>query len=339
MRADKGRFAVHMDISIVIPTWRGRHLLEAYLPSVIEAAKVYRKKRDCRTEVIIVEDAGGDDTIQWLRSRYDREVRTVAHEENRGFCTACQTGFLNARFPIVLLLNNDVRLEADCIDYFVVHFEDPAVFAVTGKMYNQKGDVFCNGGKIGQFRRGMWSSYLNYDVLSCDDVDRTLLSFAAIGAFSAYDREKFLNIGGFDPLTAMYEDIEISYRGWKRGWLVKYEPRSVAYHDASQTMSRRYKYRSRDVLSQRSRILMHWILLHDRGMFGAHLASIVIRFMTSWLWLDWPFYWAVFTGLRKLGVIRRKRNENRKTAKRSDKEIYQLLERFYRSAPIVIRSV
>ncbi|MBN2318374.1 MAG: glycosyltransferase [Acidobacteria bacterium] len=328
-----------MDISIVIPTWRGRHLLEAYLPSVIKAAKVYSEIRGCRTEIVVVEDAGGDDTMQWLRSRYEKEVNAVAHEKNQGFCAACQTGFLHARFPIVLLLNNDVRLEADCIDFFVGHFEDPTVFAVTGKMYNQKGDIFCNGGKIGQFRRGMWSSYLNYDVLSPDGIDEPLLSFAAIGAFSAYDREKFLSIGGFDPLTAMYEDIEISYRGWKRGWLVKYEPRSVAYHDASQTMSRRYKYRSRDRLSRRSRILMHWILLHDRGMFAVHLASIVIRFVVSWLRLDWPFYWAVLTGLRNLGVIRRKRKENRNAAKRSDREILLLLKRFYRAAPIVIRNV
>ena len=46
----------------------------------------------------------------------------------------------------------------------------------------------------------------------------------------------------------MYEDIEISYRGWKRGWWVRYEPRSVAYHDARQTMERRYKRRSLEVI-------------------------------------------------------------------------------------------
>jgi GT2 family glycosyltransferase len=325
-----------MDVSIVIPTWRGRHLLEAYLPSVIAAADFYSRSRDVRTEIIIVEDAGGDDTAHWLQSCHAGLVRTLEHERNQGFCAACQTGFVNAQFPVVLLLNNDVRLQADCIPPMVEHFTDSSVFAVTGKMFNQKGDTFCNGGKVGRFRRGMWTSYQNYDIVPPAAPNGSYLSFAAIGAFSAYAREKFLKIGGFDPLTAMYEDIEISYRAWKRGWTVKYEPRSVAYHDASQTMKRRYRHRSLDMLSRRSRILMHWILLQDRMMFGQHIASIAGRLLASWIWLDWPFYWAVFTGLRNIGAIRRKRDENRREAMRSDRELLRLLEHFYRNAPISI---
>jgi GT2 family glycosyltransferase len=328
-----------MDISIVIPTWRGKYLLETYLPSVLEASKFYCDSCGADTEIIVVEDAGGDDTVSWLQSRYKDSIRTLKHEQNQGFCVACKTGFESARFPIVLLLNNDVRLKKDCIAPFVRHFKDRDVFAVTGKMFNQKEDSFCNGGKIAQFRRGMWSGYLNYDVDSSTNEDTFLLSFAAIGAFSAYDREKFLSIGGFDPLISMYEDIEISYRAWKMGWMVKYEPGSVAFHDASQTMKRRYKFDSGHALARRSRIWMHWILLHDHGMFGQHLFSIFIRIMTSWLWLDWSFYWAIFTGLQKMGSIRRKRRENRQKARRSDREILKLLEHFRLTAPIIIRQV
>jgi GT2 family glycosyltransferase len=203
-------------------------------------------------------------------------------------------------------------------------------------MFNQKGDTFCNGGKIGRFRRGMWSSYQNYDATLKAAPDTAYLSFAAIGAFSAYDRKKFLQIGGFDPLTAMFEDIEISYRAWKRGWLIKYEPQSVAYHDASQTMKRRYRRRSLNRLSRRSRILMHWILLDDRKMFGQHLASIAGQLLTNWIWLDWPLYWAVVTGLRNIAAIRRKRTENRQNMVRSDRELVRLLETFYQTAPIKI---
>jgi GT2 family glycosyltransferase len=326
-----------MDISIVIPTWRGRHLLEAYLPSVIAAEDFYRSRHGAGTEVIVVEDAGGDDTIRWLKSEYGSRVLVLEHERNLGFCSACQTGFLRARYPIVLLLNNDVRLEADCIAPMIRHFKDPEVFAVTGKMLNQKGNVFCNGGKIGQFRRGMWTSYRNYDALPSAGADFSFLSFAAIAAFSAYDREKFLKIGGFDSLTAMYEDIEISYRAWKRGWLVKYEPRSVAYHDARQTMERRYRRRSLDMMSLRSRILMHWILLHDGGMFGMHLASIALRLLISWIWLDLAFYRAVFSGLKNIKVVLRKRAEYRRTAVRSDRELRQLFNNFTKTAPIRLR--
>jgi len=325
-----------MHVSIVLPTWRGRRLLERYLPSVIAASDAYRGAQGSDTEILIVEDAGGDDTIAWLRSNYGGKVRILEHTRNLGFCAACQTGFENARFPIVLLLNNDVRLDPDCIAPMVRHFSDSDVFAVTGKMFNQKGDVFCNGGKVGRFRRGMWSSYLNYDVRTPAEPNSALLSFAAIGAFSAYDREKFLQLGGFDPLTAMYEDIENSYKAWKRGWVIRYEPRSVAYHDAGQTMKKRYLGRSRDRLARRSRILMHWILLHDRRMFRRHLASLTGLFLISWLWLDWSFYWAVFSGLRNLSAVRRKRDENRRESRRTDRDLLRLLNNFYQTAPIEI---
>jgi GT2 family glycosyltransferase len=325
-----------MDVSIVIPTWRGRHLLEAYLPSVLAASEYYRETQHSRTEIVVVEDAGGDDTAAWLRAHYGERVQLLEHDHNKGFCAACQTGFEHAQFPIVLLLNNDVRLEPDCIAPYIEHFKDSMVFAVTGKMFNQKGDTFCNGGKIGRFRRGMWSSYQNYDIAPDASPCIPCLSFAAIAAFAAYDREKYLEIGGLDPLTAMYEDIEISYRAWKRGWSVRYEPRSVAYHDASQTIKSLYRGQSRNMLSRRSRILMHWILLHDRKLFLQHVFSMIGRVLTSWIVLDWAFYWAIATGMQNLRVVRLKRMENRRKAVRSDRELIQLLEDFYRSAPIKV---
>jgi GT2 family glycosyltransferase len=326
-----------MDISIVIPTWRGRHLLEAYLPSVIAAADVYRKTGRGDVEIVVVDDAGGDDTPEWLASHYAGRLTLTVHRQNRGFAAACQTGFEIARFPVALLLNNDVRLAPDCIAPMAEHFADPSVFAVTGKVFNQRGDIFCNGGKVARFRRGMWSTYENYDVMAEVPPDFPLLSFTAIGAFSSFDRLKFLEVGGFDPLAAMVEDVEISYRGWKRGWLVKYEPRSVAYHDASQTMDRRYRRRALDKLSRRSRILMHWMLLHDRRMFREHLLAIATRFLTGWLILDWRFYWAVITGLANLPAIARKRQRTRRTMARSDAELLRLLDQFYRTAPIALR--
>ncbi len=312
-------------------------MLEAYLPSVIAAAETFQNISEKQTEIVIVEDAGGDDTAEWIRRTWPDRIRLIVHGKNLGFCAACQTGFEESRGRLILLLNNDVRLNPDCISPLVEHFRDPAVFAVTGKLLSQKGDQFCNGGKVARFRRGMWSTYENYDLKMASEAGQPLFSFTAIGAFSIYDRSKLLETGGFDPLTAMVEDVELSYRGWKRGWVILYEPRSVAYHDASQTMDRRYKRKALDKISRRSRILMHWMLLHDPEMFARHLTSIAGRFLVSWLILDWRFYWSIFTGLQNLSTIRRKRSETRRTMKRKDGEIMRILESFYRTAPIEVR--
>ncbi len=312
-------------------------MLEAYLPSVTAAAEAYRAGGHGDVEIVVVDDAGGDGTPEWIKSHCSNGLNLIVHERNCGFAAACQTGFEQARFPIVLLLNNDVRLERNCIAPMAEHFADPRVFAVTGKIFNQNGDIFCNGGKVAHFRHGMWSTYENYDVMTDARYDHALLSFTAIGAFSAFGRVRFLELGGFDPLAAMVEDVEISYRGWKRGWWVIYEPRSIAYHDASQTMDKRYSRSSLDQLSRRSRILMHWMLLHDRKMFRQHVLTIAARFLTSWLILDWRFYWAVFTGLANLPAIVRKRRITRRTMVCPDAELLRLLEKFYRTAPIALR--
>jgi GT2 family glycosyltransferase len=134
----------------------------------------------------------------------------------------------------------------------------------------------------------------------------------------------------------MVEDVELSYRAWKRGWTIEYEPRGIAYHDASQTMDRRYRRRALDKISRRSRILMHWMLLHDPRMFLEHLASIAVRLLTSWLVLDWRFYWAISTGLAHLPAILKKRRATRRTMTRTDRELLDMLQRFYQTAPIAL---
>src|SRR5688572_5441243 len=324
------------DVSIVIPTWKGKRLLEAYLPSVLAAAEQYRRQARSQTEIIIVEDGSRDDTTRWLTGRYAGQVSVIEHGRNLGFAAACNSGFRAASHPVVLLLNNDVRLREDCIEPMIAHFVDHQVFAVTGKLFNQKGDQFCNGGKVARFRRGMWSSFQNYDLPAGVKSDFPLLSFTAIGAFSAYDRLKFLEVGGFESLTSMVEDIDLSYRAWKRGWSIHYEPRSVAFHDASQTMGATYEKKSLDSLSRRSRLIMHWMLLHDASMFRRHLLGLAGRLLVSWIALDWRFYFGIFSGLAHLSHILETRRVTRQTMVRSDRELLDLLERFYRTAPITL---
>jgi GT2 family glycosyltransferase len=326
-----------MNVSVVIPTYNGRHLLESYLPSVAAAVGHYRATGG-EAEIVVVDDGSGDGTAEWLESAYGNCVKRVRHSSNQGLAAACTSGFRAARFPVVLLLNNDVRLRRDSIGPFVDHFSDPRVFAVTGKMFNQREDLFCNGGKVARFRRGMWSTYENYDLAPGVEPGPELLSFTAIGAFSAYDREKYLKLGGFEPLAFLVEDVELSYRAWKRGWIVRYEPRSVAFHDASQTMDSLFRRGTLDRISRRSWILMHWMLLDDPPLFRRHVLTLVARFLVSWLLLDWRFYWGIFSGLAHLGHVRRRRLEARRTRARSDREILELLARFYATAPIQPRN-
>jgi len=119
-----------VDVSIVIPTWNGRHLLERFLPSVFVAADRYRAASGFDVEIVVVDDGGTDDTAFWLATSYPGRVELLMKRQNEGFSHACNTGFRHAKHPIVLLLNNDVEVEPDFIAPLVGHFGVDDVFAV-----------------------------------------------------------------------------------------------------------------------------------------------------------------------------------------------------------------
>ena len=61
------------------------------------------------------------------------------------------------------------------------------------------------------------------------------------GGSCAFDRAKFLELGGFDELLRPFylEDTDLGYLAWKRGWKVLYQPRSVVFHEHRGTIGKK----------------------------------------------------------------------------------------------------
>ncbi|MCH8819146.1 MAG: glycosyltransferase [Acidobacteria bacterium] len=329
------------DLSIVIPTSNGLDLLRENLPSVQGAAERYHLETGHLTEIIVVDDGSHDGTREILPAEFP-DVSMVTRQRNEGFAKACNTGFEAARFPLVALLNNDVRIEEDYFLYQTLHFTDPDVFAVTAKVFEWDQSIFAAGGRFGHFRRGFWSVYFNYDACTSPAQEwieeRRLLSAYAIGGFSTYSREKLQILGGFNELLSPFhwEDVDLSYRGWKRGWEVRYEPRSVAHHRASATIKAHYKKKFVDSTSFRNRLLFHWINLHSPSYLLRHLLMVLLLTVTRVFVLDLYFYRSLGLALGQLPEVLKLRRLEQEKAKRTDVEISRILNGFYDSAPIEI---
>jgi len=106
-----------MRISVLIPNYNGRHLLEKNLPVILKACERWKKGE---WEVIIVDDASTDDSVDFLKKNYP-QVKIVRHAKNQRFAAACNSGVRAAKGDIVVLLNNDVAPEVNFLEPLIAY--------------------------------------------------------------------------------------------------------------------------------------------------------------------------------------------------------------------------
>src|SRR3990167_10613109 len=99
-------------VSILIPTFNGKELLEKYLGSILSACE---NSKNNILEVIVIDDGSTDKTIDYLKKNFPK-VRTIKHTVNRGFSSAINTGVRMAKGEFISLLNNDVSVDIDFIE-------------------------------------------------------------------------------------------------------------------------------------------------------------------------------------------------------------------------------
>jgi GT2 family glycosyltransferase len=326
-----------MDISIIIPTWNGIELLRRFLPSILEQAKSYQKSGNGETEVIVVDDASTDGTLDYLKSM---PVVVVARAINGGFSSACNSGIQRVRWPFTILLNNDVEIAPGFFTSLLEPFADPAVFAVTARIFEPESGLLATAGKVGKFRKGFWSVYFNYDLVETRHAasvqDHWPLSAYAVGGFCAFRTEQARQWGGFDEMFSPFhwEDVDLSYRAWKRGWSVVYQPRALGWHRASSTIGRAFHEQDVEMIAVRNRLLFHWKNLHDPIMLWQHLGMVSLLLLSRWLAGDRAFYRAFWRALKKWPECRLSRLREKAAIQRPDPEIKKLLNQFARRQDI-----
>lgn len=263
------------------------------------------------------------------------DLRFVRNETNRGFGETCNRGFEAARHPLVFLLNNDVEIARDSVFPLVENFADEDVFAAHCRVIELDGGRECGTGKVGGFARGFLRVHRSYATRSDQEpseIERekrnnaALYSMFAGGGSAMFDREKFLAMGGFEPLLSPFywEDVELSYRAWKRGFKVMYEPRAVARHRVSSTIGKMKRSRVKKI-EQRNRLVFHWINLHDKKMLASHIAWMILLTITAPLRLRPGFISSVAMAIKSLPQIRNRRSEEKRAAQRSDKDVLEVL--------------
>ncbi|HWZ30422.1 MAG TPA: glycosyltransferase [Bryobacteraceae bacterium] len=279
--AAQPRNALHK-ASIVIPNWNGRGLLAKYLPSVIAAAE-----RCPGSEVIVVDNGSTDDSVQFLLENFSK-VRLIALDENLGFGGGSNEGFKHAVNEVVVLLNSDMRVEPDFLQPLLDGFTDDRVFAVACQIFfsdpNKKREE--TGLTEGWWQQG--SLRVGHRIEP--GIRELYPCFYGGGGSCAFDRQKFLDLGGFDKLLAPFylEDTDLGYMAWKRGWKVLYQPASVVYHEHRGTIGRRFSDAYIQGVLKKNFLLFTWKNIHECRRLTAHFFFAWAGAMLSWLFGDSP---------------------------------------------------
>lgn len=333
---------VQSSVSVVIHSWNGRMLLEEMFPSLLQATKVFRDQTGGSWEVIVVDDGSVDDTIQWIENMPEKNVKLITRRRSTGFAVACNLGFSACRYDIVILLGNDVIVDKDFIVSILPHFTEENVFGVSLKSLTRDRSAFNSGGKLAEFRTGFWKTYQNYDVANPGDENSSYgppYSFFLTGGACAFNRKKLHELGGFEPLMSPFywEDVELSYRAWKRGWVIVYEPNAVVFQDATKDIRGALNRVRFERLNTRNRFIFLWKNLHDPGMFLMHLGATFLLGLQAVFTLRASFFLGFWDFLLKLPAVLKKRGIEKKACRLKDRAIRKIFSELRKKSFVVLK--
>jgi hypothetical protein len=248
------------NVSVIVPTYEGRHHLESFLPSLDEQTLPH--------EVIVVDNASTDGTRDFLRERWPH-VRVISFPENRGFGKAANAGVDAAGSEIVVLLNNDIVCTPTFLERLVAALDPGQGVVMAAPVLVRRGDeerIDTAGIVVDRTLHGFNHLYGEPVAMVENGVFDPL---APCGGAAAFDRAAFVEVGGFDPAFFAYlEDVDLGIRCSARGWRCRLAPNAVAVHAHSGTLGEGSPAKNRLTAWGRGYIVGKYRLHKRPGLFA-----------------------------------------------------------------------
>jgi N-acetylglucosaminyl-diphospho-decaprenol L-rhamnosyltransferase len=258
-------------VSVVIPALGDTGLLAGTLPPL--AAELLR--RAAGDEVIVVDDTGRGELAPWLAERFPG-VRAVTRAANGGFAQALTSGIDAAAHDLVFSLNSDVRVRPGFLEPLEAALAGERVFAAVPRVLLNGAEEAVESLTRFTLRRGVVEAVQPGLAQSPGpEVGSAGPVAFAVGGTMLFRRQDFRALGGFDPLFEPFywEDVDLSWRAWRAGMTVVYQPASVVEHHHRGTISVHGKPAWIRAAIERNRLLFQWKHL-DGPALAEHLAAL-----------------------------------------------------------------
>jgi GT2 family glycosyltransferase len=212
-------------VSAIVVNWNGAHHLRVCLPSL-------RSQSFESLEIIVVDNGSSDDSAEVAR---EWEVRWLGLDKNIGLAPALNRGAAIAAGDFLLFVNNDMRFDREFVAALVEpFFKDNEIFSTDGMQYNWEGtapghlaarltSVRPKAQSFAELVPGLY--FFQETSAAATPV------FMGSAASMMVRRTHFEKLRGFDDrLPLGYEDVELCWRAWIRGWKTVYIPKAVCWH-------------------------------------------------------------------------------------------------------------
>jgi len=278
-------------VSIVIPNYNGKHLLEKYLPSVFTAAE----NAKIEFEIIVVDDGSKDNSIDFLRSDYAK-IKLLINDKNRGFSYTCNHGIRESKYELILLLNSDVKLDPDYFAAQLKYFDREDTFGVMARIMSFDESRIEDAARLLYYSgcRIKANKFYYSENLEDQNVYTAYLS----GANALVDAKKLKELGGFNEIYSPFssEDFDLSLRAWQLGWKCYYEHQSFCFHHVSGSTKTQITSNFIKKVYYRNRYILQDIHLNGwrKAMypFQQIFTELIPKLITgkTWIWASYKDY-------------------------------------------------
>ena len=225
-------------VSIGIVTWNSSEHLD-------ECVRAVRAQTHQPIELLVADNASTDGSLELLARAY-AEVRVIRLDRNYGFTGACNAGLRAGQGEVLVLLNNDTRVEPGWLAALVETAEsDSTVGMCASKMLFADHPDMINSTGISLDPVGIaWDRGGG----ERDDLQeqKPIEVFGPCGGAALYRRAMLDQIGLFDEdLVAYLEDLDLAWRARLAGWRCLYVPSARVYHVHSGTWVKNSPWKSR----------------------------------------------------------------------------------------------
>ena len=208
-------------LTVIVLNWNGEKLLKDCLSSISQ--QTYKD-----FDVLFVDNKSTDKSVHYVKKNYPN-VKIIQNKKNEGFAEGNNIGIRKVESYYVLVLNNDTKLDIDCLKYLMAVVDsNPKLGMITPQM------LYFDG-KIDTFGLTAYKSGLTKDVKSDMDI------FCPCGGAALYKKEMLEDIKlGDDYFDSDYfiyaEDYDLGFRARLRGWKCIHVPKAIVHHMHGATM-------------------------------------------------------------------------------------------------------